>query len=214
MARRFLLAVALAAFPVCIAAQPNDFGVWLNSTHFKSTTQLEEISGTTVRLKFDQRVGYGISFNHYSGPNVSTEFTAEQLRGEAKGTFRSVTPAVTQTIDVGSFQTKVLSAVLQWHSSARGLIAPYAGAGVAYFTGAKVKTNSDLNPGEPAQTFHFNNKFNFALNAGVNFAVMPKMSVALDARYSPFKAEDKSDPESGSVDLNPFTIALGLRFRM
>jgi outer membrane protein W len=211
MHRRILIAVFFLAFPISLFAQ-NDVGLWLNSTKFKSTDLGSEIPGATGTLKFSQKLGYGVSFNHFSGPNMSTEFAAQQIRGKAKADVRSGT--VSQSIDLGTIKHNIYSAVVQWHFIPHGFITPYVGGGAAYFNSGQLNTSANAAAGLPAETFKFKNKFTYVLNGGVNFAVAQSISVGLDGRYSPYKARDKSNSTDPGVTLNPFTLSAGVRFRM
>lgn len=213
MIKRSLLVLLVLAFPLQVFAQ-NDFGLWVNSTKYKSTAETD--MGVTVKVKFDQKIGYGISWNHFSGPNVSTEFAAHQLKGKAVASLHSVTPPLDVTEDVGTLKANEISAVMKWHFMPRSFITPYIGAGVAYFTGSQIRTIANADIGETADTFKFENKFGFVANAGVNFAITRGMSIGLDGKYTPYKAQDKNDPDpaTNSVKLDPLTIALGIRFRM
>lgn len=216
MIRRVLFPVLLLLFPLSAFAQ-NDFGVWVNTTSWKSTSEDDfGIPGASAELKFDQKIGYGISFNHFTGPNLSFEFGAHQLRGDAKLGLRSVPQGIDETFDVGTLKTNAITGIVQWHFAPRSFITPYVGAGVVYFTGSQLHIDADAANGIDAENVKFDNKFGFAANAGVNFAVMSRMSVALDGRYASYKARDKNDPDpaTNSLKLDPFTISLGLRFRM
>jgi outer membrane protein W len=214
MIRKALLTAAMLAIPVCASAQ-NDFGVWVNAPQFKSSSETA-ISGETVKLKFDQKIGYGISWNHFSGLNMSTEFAAHQLRADAKASLHSTVPPLDVSAKLGTLKVNQFSAVMKWHFMPRSFITPYIGAGAAYFTGGQIKTVNNPSIGETGQTFKFANRFGYIANAGVNFAVTRSIAIGLDARYSPYTARDKSDPNptTNSVKLDPTTIALGVRFRM
>lgn len=213
MARRILFLLAVVVFPVSLFAQ-NDIGVWLNTNHYKTTTETDPtLPDATFKFKVDQRVGYGISFNHFSGPNVSTEFAFHQIKGDAKAEVISPNPTFRAQVDVGAFKANVLSAVLKWNFMPHSFITPYVGGGLAYFTGGQAKLAPDVQ-GAPADTVKFKNKTNFVLDGGVNFSVARSIAIGADLRYSPYSAADKSDPTSPAVKLNPVTLALGVRFRM
>lgn len=213
MARRILLVIALLASPVSLFAQ-NDFGLWVNTNHYKTTTETDPtLPGAMFKFKVDQRVGYGITFNHFSGPNVSTEFALHQIRGEANAEVIMPNPTTRAQVDVGSFKANVLSGVLKWNFMPRSFITPYIGAGLAYFTGGQAKLTPDLQGGA-SETVKFKNKTSFVVDGGVNFGVTRSIAIGADVRYAPYKTIDKSDPTSGSINLDPLTLALGVRFRM
>ena len=206
MTRRILFAILLLAAPFSLYAQ-NDFGIWVNETNFKSTTFFDPEGD--AKLKFSQKVGFGVSFNHFSGPNMSTEFAWQQLRAKAKVSVSGLNG----TFDVGDVKANQLTAIVKWHFIPRSFIVPYVGAGAAYHTGAELHASGDITGGD-SETVDFGNKFGYVLNGGVNFGVTPRMSIGLDLKYAPFKAHEKGTDSSEDVKLDPTTIALGVRFRM
>ena len=93
MPRRILIALTLLASPGALFAQ-NDFAVWINSTRFKSSDLATDIPRGTGTLKFGQKMGYGVSYSHFSGPNVSTEFArANDSSNSASSGFLNSAPA-------------------------------------------------------------------------------------------------------------------------
>lgn len=217
MIRRSLLALMVLVFPLPLFAQ-NDFGVWVNRTQFKSTTESDVggVQGITGKLEFDQKAGFGVTFNHFSGPNLSTEFGWQQLRGNAKLKISTTSPPNSQSFDVGDLRSDMLTAIVQWHFMPRSFIAPYIGGGAAYFTGGRLNLDVSTPQVPLDENIKFDNKFAFVANAGVNFAVTQRMLIALDARYASYKARDKNDPDptTNTLKLDPLSLALGIRFRM
>jgi outer membrane protein W len=212
MARRILFALLILAFPVSLLAQ-NDFGVWVNSSKYKTTTEADPtLPGATFRFKMNSKVGYGVSFNHFSGPNMSTEFAAHQIRGDATASIDSPNPTLRAMINLGSFRANVFSAVMKWHFMPTSFVTPYIGAGAAYFMNGQL--SAPIDPNIASGKTKFQNKATWVADAGVNVNIMRNFAIGLDGRYSPYKAVDKSDPASGSVKFDPLTVALGVRFRM
>ncbi len=204
----------LLLFPVSLMAQATDFGIWVNTTNFKSTTETDpDLPGSRFDIDFDQKMGYGLTYNRYFSQNFSTEFGLAQIRSDANATFVSTVPPINQTFRLGEFKAKVWSAVVQWHFVPRGFIDPYLGGGVAYFQGAQLRIPEDAIVDEPGDTVKFDNKTKFTMNAGINVGVTKGLTVALDARYTPYEAVEENSPQADSVTLDPLTISLGLRFR-
>jgi outer membrane protein W len=210
MTRRILFVLLVLAAPVSLFAQ-NDVGLWLNTSTYQSTT-FNDIEGGNAKIKFDSKLGYGVSFNHFSGPNMSTEFAWHQLRSDAKGDFTFGN--IHESAKLGDFKVNQLSALIKWHFIPRSFIVPYVGAGAAYFTGGRLETVNDPSIGETGETIDMGNKFGLLLNAGVNFAVMRNLSIGLDLRRAQYKAREKGGTVNDEVKLDPTTISLGVRFRM
>lgn len=201
-------------FPLSLMAQSSDLGIWVNTTNFKSTTETDpEFPGSRFDVDFDQKMGYGLTYNRYFSQNFSTEFGVAQIRGDAKANFVSTVPPLNESFNLGEFKSNVWSAVVQWHFAPKGFIDPYLGGGASYFQGAQLRINDDAFIDEPGDTIKFDNKTNFTINAGINFAVTRGMTVSLDGRYTPYDAEERDSPFSDSVKLDPLTISLGLRLR-
>lgn len=210
MIRRTLVALLLVAAPVSAFAQ-NDIGLWLNSSKFQSTSFTDQ--GGTARIKFDSKMGYGVSFNHFSGPNMSTEFAWNSLKADVNGELSFGNS--TERARIGDFKANQLSAIIKWHFMPRTFIVPYVGAGVAYHSGAKIKTVNDPTIGETGETFDLESKFGYILNGGVNFNVTRGIAIGLDLKHAPYRGREKgtNDP-TGDVKLDPTTVALGVRIRL
>lgn len=214
MARRILFALLIVAVPTVALAQ-NDVGLWLNTSHYKTTTQTDPtLPGATFKFKVDSRTGYGITFNHFSGPNLSEEFGYSQIKGEATAEVITSNPTVRASIDAGGFRANVVTGAFKWHFNPKSFIVPYIGAGAAYFTGGHADLKADAQSGTPAQRVKFDNKFGFLVCGGVNFAVTRGISIGADARYAPYKAQEKGTSSSEAVTLDPMTFSVGVRFHM
>lgn len=215
MARNTLVTLLFLMFPLAAFAQ-NDVGVWLNTNQFSTTTITDPAgpSNPTLKVKFDQKLGYGITLNHFSGPNVSTEFGLQQLRADAKASVHIVNPPVDERVKLGSFKVNAVSALLKWHFMPQAFIVPYIGAGAVYLTGGQIKTVNDPAAGTSGETVKFGNKFNYVIDAGVNFAVTRSILIGLDVRHSPYTAREKGSTSSDNVKIDPTTMSLGVRFRM
>jgi outer membrane protein W len=210
MARRILFALLILAAPVSVFAQ-NDIGIWINETEFKSTTISE--TDASIKLKFDPKIGYGATFNHFSGPNMSTEFGWHQLKGDAKAQL-SEAGGGSHAFDIGDFKTNQISAILKWHWMPRSYVVPYLGAGLAYYSGSHLRTINDPVTGTNGETVDFDSKFDYVISGGLNFNVTRSIGIGLDLKYAPYKAHEKGTDSSDDITLDPRTIALGVRFRM
>lgn len=208
--RRLVFALLILAAPIAAFAQ-NDFGIWANTSQYKSSSFSEAGAGT-AELEFKSQIGYGVSFNHFSGPNMSTEYGFHQLKSDINAHFRLGN--INESARLGTFKANQLTGVIKWHFMPRSFIVPYLGAGGAYFTGGEVRTVNDPRIGETGETFKMENKFGLLLNGGVNFSISPRMMIGLDVRRASYTAREKGAPSTEDLDLNPTTISLGLRLRM
>lgn len=210
--RRIALALVVLVFPVAAAAQSSDFGVFLNTTNFKSATETDpELPGERLRIDFKKKMGYGLTYNRFISPNFSTELGYHRVTGDATANLRITNPPVNETFDLGEFRSNIWTSTIQWHFAPRSFISPYIGGGAAYFQNARVEPAED-SFGEDTETVKFKNKFGYSANAGINLAITRGMTLAIDARYTPYDAEESGD-SSGSVGLDPLTISAGIRFK-
>jgi outer membrane protein W len=210
--RRIALALVVLAFPVSLMAQSSDIGIWVNTTNFKSTTETDpDFPGSQVEIDFDQKMGYGVTFNSYFSQNFSTEFGAQRILGDAKATLSF--PPISETVDIGEFKSNVFSGIVQWHFAPGRFIDPYIGGGASYFQGAQLKISDDPLLEAEEDTIKFDNKIKFTANAGVSIALTKGMSISLDGRYTPYEAEERNSSIAESVKLDPLTISLGIRLK-
>lgn len=205
--RRILLMVVILVFPIAAMAQSSDFGIFVNTTNFKTTTQTDpDFPTERLKVDFDQKMGYGVAYNRYFSPNFSTEFGYSQIRGNA-----NVSATGLPKFELGEFKSNVFTGIVQWHFAPRAFIDPYIGGGATYFQGGKIDVPQEI--ATDGDTVKFENKFNYVANAGINLSITTGMMLAIDARYMPYEAQEKGAPSSEAVKLDPLTISAGIRLR-
>jgi outer membrane protein W len=205
MNRRTVVLLCAVAVSVALPlSAQNVAGVWVNSSKLNSTP----VIGLGYRVDFDRETGYGLTFNHFSTPNVSTEIGWSRLRGAANVHFPTISPGEdVVAMQAGSLRADMVSALVQWHFMPRAAFSPYIGGGAAYLTRAQITATRAVPPVLLGSEFvTLGDKFTYVANAGVNVPLTRTFSLALDGRYAPY--------EDRGVQLNPLTVALGLRFRM
>lgn len=211
MRSRVLLVLGFLLCTSPLFAQ-SEFTVFLNDARFK-TTSFTDVDLTRVDLKFDGKVGYGIGYNRYITPNVSTDFSAQVLKADAKAAISDPLFGGA-TFDLGDLDLRQYDAALNYHFAQRGAIDPYAGGGIAYVTG-KLKIPADPAEGIPADELKFDNKFTWLADAGINIRVSPKTAVNLSAKYTAYSTDVDAEPGDGiqKLDFNPLSFNLGIRWR-
>lgn len=120
-----------------------------------------------------------------------------------------------QTVDIkvggaGAGAVKALPPTLlaQYHFDSLGGLTPYLGAGVnltlyssRYVLGGAAKVDSTST--------------GFALQAGFDYALAPRWSLNVDAKYIQMDTGVKvGGSKIGTLDLNPTTISLGLSYKL
>lgn len=193
-----LIVAVLVALP--LAAQSNDVGVWY------STAKLGKTSGTGSTIKFDNAKGFGVSYNHFWGASLSTEFTASQMKANGG-------------IDVGGVRalnfdkTKIMpvTADLQWHFLRGTMFSPYVGAGLAYVKMDDL-TGSDLDLAGIGAV-KVDKKFTWNAGAGVNIGIGRMFAIALDGKYIKYEPTASNVAGSSKLKLNPTQYSAGLKLR-
>lgn len=201
--RPVVIAAALALLTLPIAAQSNDIGVWAVVSRVTSPTRTDP----TTQLELKEKIGYGLSFNHFWGRHLSTELAADATKNDARLTIGGL-----QALALGRLKQSVITGTLQWHFASRSTLDPYLGVGAAYVKTDDLRSN-DLNLAEIGAV-KIDNKTAAVANAGVNLAVTRMIAVAFDAKYIPLKPKAAGiTGDSLPLKLNPIIYALGLRFR-
>ena len=134
---RFRIFASFIAFllTVSLYAQTNEIGVFVNHSSFSSSSATDPAIPLTGTIKFDSKVGYGISFNHYLSPNLSVQLSGQTVRGKARVGASVAGVSLGQTD--GTLDLKQYDAALHWYVVPNGTFKPYVGAGVAWIGSSK-----------------------------------------------------------------------------
>lgn len=193
-----LIVAVLVALP--LAAQSNDVGVWY------STANLGDTNGTDSRVTFDNATGFGVSYNHFWGGSLSTEFTASQVRADGG---IEATGVRVLTFD----KTKIMpvTADLQWHFLRGSMFSPYVGAGLAYVTMDDL-TGSDLDLAGIGPV-SIDNQFTWNAGAGVNINIGHSFAIAVDGKYIKYEPDASTAAGTTKLKLNPTQFSAGVKLR-
>jgi len=214
MRRRILVAIVVVlAVPAALFAQ-NQFGIWANRTTFNSSGNVAiGMPVASNRLEVSQQTGFGVSADHFSGPNVSTEFSWMQSRGEAKLMIPTMSGDENVSGRVGSLRSDAVSAILRWHFAPGAMISPYLGVGGAYFLGGHLATLDNPGIGVSGGNIKFDNHLALVTNAGIDVRITRALAIGIDVRRASYKAKAKGNTGL-ALDLDPTTVALGVKLRM
>ncbi|HYM61435.1 MAG TPA: OmpW family outer membrane protein [Thermoanaerobaculia bacterium] len=201
--RPAVIAAALAILALPVLAQSNDVGVWAAVSHVTGSTNAD----ATTHVGFVDKLGYGVSFNHYWTKHFSTEVTADATKSDA-----TLKVGGLKALALGRLKETVITGTLQWHPAAAGKLDPYVGVGGAWVKSDSLKS-SDLDLAGIG-TVKVGDKGSWVAGAGVNVAITPRLALAFDAKYIPLKP--KSSGVGGAsleLKLNPLIWAAGVRYR-
>jgi outer membrane protein W len=212
---RLRILLFLIASTLCISsqAQTNEIGVFANHTSLSSSTVFDQADGLTATVKFDSRVGYGLSFTHFLSPNVALQLSGQTLRADAKLEVASGLLAI--AAPDGSLDLKQYDAAIHWYMVPRGAIRPYVGGGIAFVRSGKLKSPGDPAAGVAAETVTLDNKTTWLADAGLDYRVSQDVTITLAAKYTRYTAKINTTPDDlfQELKLDPLTLAAGVRFR-
>jgi outer membrane protein W len=201
--RPLVLAAALALVSLPLVAQSSDIGIWAVASHATGSTMTD----ATTRFELEDKIGYGVSFNHFWGRHLSTELAASATKNDATLTIGGV-----QALTFGRLQQTVVTGTLQWHFAGATRVDPYLGVGAAYVKTKDLRSN-DLDLADIG-TVKIDNKTAALANAGINLGLTRIIALAIDVRYIPLKPGAAGlTGATLPLKLNPLIYALGLRFR-
>jgi outer membrane protein W len=197
------IAAALAILALPLLAQSNDIGVWAAVSHVTGSTNAD----ATTHVGFVDKLGYGVSFNHYWTHNFSTELAADATKSDATLKVGGV-----KALALGRLKETVITGTVQWHPAGAGKLDPYAGVGGAWVKSDSLRsTDLDL---AGIGAVKVGNKVSWVANAGVNLAITRRIALAFDAKYIPLKPKSSgAGGDSLELKLNPLILAAGVRYR-
>src|SRR5258707_11300174 len=82
---RTLVALFAVSLAVPLLAQTTELGFFGTRSTFTTDTATDLPDGlTAATIKFDKKVGYGISLTHFLSPGTSVQISGQTVRGDAK----------------------------------------------------------------------------------------------------------------------------------
>ena len=204
------LAVLLSAFS--LSAQSNQVGVFLNAPSFQTTTLTDPDVGR-IKLEFNGKTGYGVSFDHFTSPDTAVHLSWQKLRADSRIEF----PDQGVDIGAGTMDLNEYTAALHWYFlSGRNMVRPYFGAGIARIQGAKLHIPAELtDSGTTGETFSLDSKTTWTADAGFDIHIGANGAITVNAQYTPYKTHFGAAPDDPVqfMKLNPTTLSAGFRWR-
>jgi outer membrane protein len=207
----FLIAiVVLAAAPAFASGfELEGWASWVNtnsSTAFNSAAPNQPFG-----ISLHNKMGYGAGANIFWTNNISTDFSAVEVRPSS----RFVTTANGAIVSGPSLRMTPLTALLQFHFSPKGTFDPYVGAGAAYVLFDNISGPGSLG----VNKINFKNDVGLALNAGLQFGLTRGLALVADGKYVPVHSSTTAVYTAGGQTISKFKInpaifsaGLALRF--
>lgn len=212
MRTRILVSLAVLLFAFSLSAQSNEVGAFFNSPSFETTSITDPDIGR-VKLVFDGKTGYGISFDHFMSPDTAVHLSWQKLRADSKIDFADQGVS----IDAGTMDLNEYTAALHWYFlSPRNMVRPFVGAGVARIQGAKLHIPAQLtDSGTAPETVSLDSKTTWTADAGLDVRVGANGTITAGVQYTPYKTHFGAAPDDPVqfMKLNPTTFSAGFRWR-
>ena len=211
------LVFLLLLLPLSAAAQSNDFSFFLGGVQFDRTTIAAFApEDFEAELAFENAGSVTLSFNHFWRDNFSTELALIGMGADP--TLNVESGPVDISVDLGSASLGAFTAAAQWHFRRGARVSPYVGGGIALIGGEIEAEVEDEEGNEIRETVDLESAGTLLLNGGVNIRINDRWAFVVDAKLIPYTAEieeeDLPDEESvEEIDLNPFILGFGFRFR-
>jgi len=206
----FLFAiVVLAAAPAFAASfELEGWASWVNSN--SSTSFNSNSPNQPFGVSLHNKNGWGVGANIFWSPNVSTDFSAVEIRPET----RFVNTANGSTIAGPNLRMTPITGIIQFHFAPKGMFDPYVGGGVSYVVFDNVSGPGSIG----VNKIDFKNDVGFAANAGIQFGLTRNFALIVDGKYVPFHASATAVYNQGNTTvakfkINPAIFSAGAAFR-
>jgi len=119
---------------------------------------------------------------------------------------------------VGSSWALPPTLTLQYHANPKGAVRPYVGAGINYTLFYAAKSAASLDGALGGSTrVKLDDSFGYALQAGVDVDLTPKLFANLDVKYIDMRTTARlttgATLRTVDVDINPLVVGVGVGFR-
>ena len=214
MRTRILLSLAALLFAFSLSAQNNYVGAFFTKPSIETTSETDPDIGR-VKLVFDGKTGYGVSFDHFLSPDTAVHLSWQKLRAGSRIELADQGGGV--SIDAGSMDLNEYTAALHWYFlSPRNMVRPFVGGGIARIQGAKLHVPAELtDSGTADETFSLDSKTTWTADAGVDINVGTNGAITASVQYTPYKTHFGAAPDDPVqfMKVNPTTFAAGFRWR-
>ncbi len=215
------LALVAAASAIAVPAQAQDTGIaagdWLVRLRGIMVSPTEKAGPITPgvptgSVSVDDGYMPEVDFTYMATDNVGFELIASTTKHNINGT-----GAISGLGKVGSTWALPPTLTVQYHFMPKAHVRPYVGAGINYTIFHSSKTSDSLNNALGKTTLKLDDSFGYALQAGVDVDVTPKVFLNLDVKYIDIDttARLKTGAATNKIDvsLDPFVFGAGVGFR-
>ena len=208
---RILVSLAVLLPAVSLSAQTNQVGAFFNAPSFQSTSETDPTIGR-VKLVFDGRTGYGVSFDHFISPDTAVHLSWQKLRAGSRLEFSDQGDV---SIGAGTMDLNEYTAALHWYFlSQRNIVRPFVGAGIARVQGGKLRIPGELTASGADETVSLDSKTTWTADAGLDIRIGTNGAITANMQYTPYKTHFGAAPDDPLqfMKLNPTTFSAGFRW--
>jgi len=157
-----------------------------------------------------------LDISYFFTDNIAAELIAGTSRHKVSG---SILPALGSSVDVGKVSLLPPTLTVQYHFLPKNRVSPYVGAGINYTLFYNEDAANTRNAAGLAVTnTDYKNKFGWALQAGVDVALVGNWSLNFDVKKIFLKTDVTAQtnlgvPVRSSVRLDPWLVGVGVGYR-
>ena len=212
MRTRILVSLAVLLFAFSLSAQSNEVGAFFNAPSFETTSVTDPDIGR-IKLVFNGKTGYGVSFDHFLSPDTAVHLSWQKLRADS----RIELADAGVSIDAGTMDLNEYTAALHWYFlSPRNMVRPFVGAGVARIQSGKLHIPAQLtDSGTASEDVSLDSKTTWTADAGLDVRIGANGTITAGVQYTPYKTHFGAAPDDPVqfMKLNPTTFSAGFRWR-
>ncbi|MFL7901621.1 OmpW/AlkL family protein [Azospirillum argentinense] len=157
-----------------------------------------------------------LDFSYFVTDNIALELIAGTSRHNVKG---SILPALGGSVDVGKVSLLPPTLTVQYHFFSKERVSPYVGAGINYTLFYREDAANKANGiGLSITDTDYENRFGWALQAGVDVALTGNWSLNFDVKKIFLKTDVTAQTNLGTtvrsdVKIDPWLVGLGIGYR-
>ena len=176
-----LLAIFVVVAAPAFAAGPFELEGWASWVNTNSSTAFNSTSpNQPFGISLHNKMGYGAGANIFWSGNISTDFSAVEVRPSS----RFVTTANGTIVSGPSLRMTPLTAILQFHFGPKASFDPYIGGGASYVLFDNISGPASLG----VSNINFKKDVGFVANAGIQFGLSRSFAMVADGKYVPLRA--------------------------
>jgi outer membrane protein W len=204
----FLLFIVAGSLRLSAQAASSDVGFWLVGSKLAESTLVED--GDEIGVDFDEELGYGISFNHFWTDGFSTEIAAQKFGADL--ILQGPASLGGLEINVGDVDVTSITAMGQFHFRRAARFSPYIAGGIARISGEFDPIDDPDDP-DNSGAGDLESETTWAAAVGANVRITDRIFFVGEMKYIPWSAVAEGDPTGDSIDIDPLTVAAGVKVR-